>query len=53
MEEYQLTLVYRAADADDARAIAAMVEGVLKQLDHPVAAGEPARLSRPLDPADE
>lgn len=53
MKEFQLTLVYRAEDAEDAREIAEMIEAVLTQLDHPVTVAGPARLSPPLDPTDE
>jgi hypothetical protein len=53
MEEYQFTLVYRAEDANDANQIAEMIETVLHQLDHPVTSAGPARLSPPIDPADE
>lgn len=53
MKEYQLTLVYRAEDSDDANQIAEMIESVLDQLDHPVTSAGPARLNPPLDPTDE
>ena len=53
MKEYQLTLVYRAEDEEDAKQIAEMIENVLQQLDHPVTSAGPARLSPPLDPGDE
>lgn len=47
MKEYELTLVYRAEDDDDAEEIARMIEAVLRQLDHPVAVAGPCSSQSP------
>lgn len=53
MKEYELTVVFRANDDQDAEEIRAMVDAVLDQLDHPVRISGPARLTPPLDPHDQ
>jgi hypothetical protein len=52
VKEFELTVVFRANDRDDAEEVRRMLEAVLTQLDHPVAISGPARLSPPLDPHD-
>lgn len=53
MKEYELTVVFRANDGQDAEEVRKMLEAVLVQLDHPVTVSGPARLSPPIDPGDE
>jgi hypothetical protein len=53
VKEYELTVVYRANDDQDAEEVRGMIAAVLHQLDHPVALSGPARLSPRLDPHDE
>jgi hypothetical protein len=52
VNEYELTVVFRASDSEDAEEVRGMLEAVLKQLDHPVTVSGPARLSPPIDPDD-